>query len=178
MCLTFYLKIFPWIKCIMLSMFSIVFLCIHLRWHCLTLTMTICFVWNVKKREMFLCYGIKHRQVCWKTRQYPSFFFFDKLKCVLRSYSQFLQGRNQTVATVARAPVRFSSSDFKPKSKFTKKCFYLWFPSLQMDIFSVSVSIKFFEPIKDLIFSFSVHLLLYLFSLYFYFIWALPVHDD
>ena len=74
------------------------------------------------------------------------------------------QGRMQTVATVARAPVRFSSSDFKPKSKFTKKCFYLRFPSLKMDIFFFSVSIKFFELIKDsdLMFSFSVRLLLYM----------------
>ena len=30
-----------------------------------------------------------------------------------------------------------------------------------MDVFFFSVSIKFFEPIKDLMFSFSVHLLLY-----------------
>ena len=58
------------------------------------------------------------------------------------------QGRIQTVATVARAPVRFSSSDFKPKSKFTKKCLYLRFPSLQTDVFFFSVSIKCFEPIS------------------------------
>ena len=74
------------------------------------------------------------------------------------------QGRIQTVATVARAPIRFSSSDFKPKSKFTKKCFYLRFPSLKMDIFFFSISIKLFELIKDsdLMFSFSVRLLLYM----------------
>ena len=71
------------------------------------------------------------------------------------------QGRIQTVATVAWAPVRFSSSDFKPKSKFPKKCFYLRFPSLQMDVFFFSVFIKSFESIKDLMFSFSIHLLLY-----------------
>ena len=82
-----------------------------------------------------------------------------------------IQGRIQTVATVARAPVRFSSSDFKPKSKFTKKCFYMRFLSLKMDVFFFSVSIKFFEPIKDLVFS--VHLLLYtVLQLYFHFIWV------
>ena len=72
-----------------------------------------------------------------------------------------VQGRIQTVATVARVPVRFSSSDFKPKSKFTKKCLYLRFPSLQRDVFFFSVYIKFFKSIKDLMLSFSVHLLLY-----------------
>ena len=65
------------------------------------------------------------------------------------------QRRIRTVATVVRAPVRFSSSDFKPKS------IYMRFPFLKMDVFFFSVSIKFFEPIKDLMFSFSVHLLLY-----------------
>ena len=73
----------------------------------------------------------------------------------------------QTVAMVVRAPIRFSSSDFKPKSKFTKKCFYLQFPSLQMDVFFFfSVSIKFFELIENLMFSFSVFLLLYIHATY------------
>ena len=78
-----------------------------------------------------------------------------------KQYSNGFSEAVQTVATVARAPVRFSSSDFHPKSKFTKKCFYMWFPSLKMDVFFFSVSLKFFELIKDLMFSFSVHLLLY-----------------
>ena len=50
-----------------------------------------------------------------------------------------------------------------------KKCSYLQCPSLKMDVFFFSVSIKFFEPIKDLVFS--VHLLLYtVLQLYFHFI--------
>ena len=92
---------------------------------------------------------------------YPKYLPYKQNLSVSFCYGQ---GRIQTVATVARAPVRFSSSDFKPKSKFTKKCFYLRFPSLKMDIFFFSVSIKFFELIKDsdLMFSFSVRLLLYM----------------
>ena len=40
-----------------------------------SLALTISFVWNMKKRrERFLCYDIKHREVCWKTRRYPSIF--------------------------------------------------------------------------------------------------------
>ena len=51
----------------------------------------------------------------------------------------------------------------------TKKCFYLRFPSLKIDIFSFSVSIKLFELIKDsdLMFSFSVRLLLYMLHLFY-----------
>ena len=41
MCLTFYLKILPWIKCTIFS--PVVILCIQLRYHCFN-TRTICFV--------------------------------------------------------------------------------------------------------------------------------------
>ena len=64
------MKIFPWIKCITFSPVVYVFTFVSIV---LTFTLTICFVWNIKKRERFLCYGIKHREVCYKTMRYPSF---------------------------------------------------------------------------------------------------------
>ena len=77
MCLIdFYLKIFPWIKCTTFSTVVYVFTFVSIV---LTFTLTICFVWNIKKRERFLCYGIKHREVCYKTMRYPS--IFNKLQC-------------------------------------------------------------------------------------------------
>ena len=52
-----------------------------------------------------------------------------------------------------------SSNGLNLNPNLQKKCFYMRFPSLKMDVFFFSVSIKFFEPTKNVMFSFSVHLL-------------------
>ena len=86
MCLTFYLKIFPWIIC----MFSLVFTFVSIV---LTLILTICFVWNINKTRKVSLLRYQTPRSLLKNEAISEGFFFndfwDRIVNIYITYCMF-----------------------------------------------------------------------------------------